>query len=231
MLEELKGELLGIADPDKAQVLSRFFKTGKGQYGEGDCFLGVTVPAQRKIAEKYQGLSTSDIKKLLSSTTHEHRLVGLLILIIQYRKGPPGVKKRLCDFYLKNRTRVNNWDLVDLSAHNILGDYLLDRDRSVLYQLTLSENIWDRRMAIISTFAFIRNNQFEDTFNIAGMLLSDTHDLIHKASGWMLREIGKRNQAAEEEFLRKYSKKMPRTILRYAIERFDDRKRKFYLRR
>jgi 3-methyladenine DNA glycosylase AlkD len=231
MLKALKNELLEIADPDKAHVLSRFFKTGKGEYGEGDCFLGVTVPAQRRIAEIYQRLSLSDIKKLFCSTTHEHRLVALLILIIQYRKGSPEGKKRLCDFYLKNRARINNWDLVDLSAHNILGDYLLDKDRTILYQLAASDNVWDRRIAMISTFAFIRKNQFEDTFNIAGLLLGDTHDLIHKAAGWMLREIGKKNQTAEEEFLMKYSKKMPRTMLRYAIERFGDEKRRFYLRR
>jgi 3-methyladenine DNA glycosylase AlkD len=231
MPKALKRELAEIADPDKAQVLSRFFKTGKGQYGEGDCFLGVTVPAQRRISEKYKGLSFSNIKKLLSSTIHEHRLIALLILIIQYRKGSPEGKKRICDFYLDNRARVNNWDLVDLSAHNILGDYLLDRDRSVLYQLAASGNVWDRRMAIISTFAFIRKNQFEDTFNIVRLLLRDKHDLIHKAAGWMLREIGKKNQAAEEEFLLKYFKDMPRTMLRYAIERFDEEKRRFYLRR
>jgi 3-methyladenine DNA glycosylase AlkD len=231
MLKALKNELIEIADPDKAKVLSRFFKTGKGEYGEGDVFLGIPVPEQRRIAEKYQGLTVSDIKKLLSSTTHEHRLVALLILIIQYRKESPDGKKRLCDFYLNNRAQVNNWDLVDLSAHHILGDYLLDKDRAVLYQLAASDNVWERRIAIMSTFAFIRKNQFEDTFNIASLLLRDTHDLIHKAAGWMLREIGKKNQAAEEEFLLKYFKEMPRTMLRYAIERFEDEKREFYLRR
>lgn len=231
MLKELKHELNEISDPDKADVLSRFFKTGKGQYGEGDCFLGITVPKQRRIAKKYQGLSVTDIKKLLSSTTHEHRLVALLILLMQYRKESSEGKKRICDFYLNNRARINNWDLVDLSAHHILGDYLLERDRSVLYQLAASDNVWERRMAIIATFAFIRKNQFEDTFNIARHMLRDKHDLIHKATGWMLREIGKKNQAAEEEFLLKYSKDMPRTMLRYAIERFDDEKRRFCLRR
>lgn len=231
MLKALKHELIAIADPDKAKVLSRFFKTGRGEYGEGDCFLGVTVPEQRRIAKKYQGLSVSDIKKLLSSAAHEHRLIALLILIIQYRKESHDGKKRLCDFYLNNRAQINNWDLVDLSAHHILGDYLLDKDRAVLYQLAASDNVWERRLAIISTFAFIRKNQFEDTFNIASLLLRDTHDLIHKAAGWMLREIGKKNQAAEEEFLLKYFKEMPRTMLRYAIERFEDKKRKFYLQR
>lgn len=231
MLKALKNELIEIADPDKAKVLSRFFKTGKGEYGEGDVFLGIPVPEQRRIAEKYQGLTVSDIKKLLSSTTHEHRLVALLILIIQYRKESPDGKKRLCDFYLNNRAQVNNWDLVDLSAHHILGDYLLDKDRAVLYQLAASDNVWERRIAIMSTFAFIRKNQFKDTFSIAEILLQDKHDLIHKAAGWMLREIGKKNQAAEEEFLLKYFKEMPRTMLRYAIERFGDEKRKFYLRR
>lgn len=212
-------------------MLSRFFKTGKGQYGEGDCFLGITVPAQRRIAEKYRGLSVSDIKKLLSSKAHEHRLVALLILIIQYRKGSPEGKKRLCDFYLDNRARINNWDLVDISSPHIPGDYLLEKDRAVLYELAASGSVWDRRMAMISTLAFIRKNQFEDAFNISRLLLRDKHDLIHKAAGWMLREIGKKNQAAEEEFLLEYFKKMPRTMLRYATERFGDEKRRFYLRR
>lgn len=225
----LKKELKKISDPRQAKVLQRFFKTGKGEYGEGDIFWGVKVPDQRKIANKFQGLSLKDLEKLLSSKIHEHRMTALLILIKQYEKADEQKKKRIFDFYLKNTKNINNWDLVDISAPKIVGDYLLDKPRTVLYKLAKSENLWERRIAIISTWAFIRNNEFDDTLKIAKILLNDEHDLIHKAVGWMLREVGKRNQEIEEEFLKKHYLKMPRVMLRYAIERFEERKRKFYL--
>jgi 3-methyladenine DNA glycosylase AlkD len=230
VLEAITRDLNALADPDKARILSRFFKTGKGQYGEGDIFLGIPVPQQRIIAKRHRDLALADLRELLSSSVHEHRLVSLLVLIARYRREDGPGRKQVFDFYLRNTARINNWDLVDLSAQHILGDYLLDKDRAVIYRLAEAANLWERRMAIMSTFAFIRKGQFEDTFNIAARLLYDKHDLIHKATGWMLREIGKRDLEAEEEFLLKYFKEMPRTMLRYAIERFEDKKRKFYLR-
>ena len=230
-LEDVEGELKNLANPEKARVLSGFFKTGKGDYGEGDLFLGITVPEQRKIAKKYSALPLKDIRKLLSSKIHEYRLVALLMLIRQYEKADERGEKEIFDFYLVNTRYINNWDLVDLSAPNIIGNYLLDKDRAILYKLAKSDNLWEKRIAIMATFTFIRNNQFEDTFRIAEILLYDRHDLIHKAVGWMLRETGKRNQDREETFLKKYCGEMPRTMLRYAVEKFDEQKRRFYLNR
>jgi 3-methyladenine DNA glycosylase AlkD len=228
--EDIVEDLDKLQDPEKAKVLSRFFKTGKGEYGEGDIFLGIPVPLQRKIAKKNPNLSLDDVQRLLSGKIHEHRLVALLILIFKYRRSDRTGKREILDFYLKNTSGINNWDLVDLSAQHIIGDYLLTRDRSRLQKLAQSKNLWERRIAIMSTFAFIRNRQFEDTLRIAEMLMHDKHDLIHKAVGWMLREVGKRDVGQLEEFLKKYSGKMPRTMLRYAIERFDEDKRKTYLK-
>ena len=226
----IEKDLQQAANPTKVKVLAGFFKTGKGQYGEGDVFLGITVPEQRKIAQKYvQQMSLNEIQRLLSNRIHEYRLVALLILVEKYKKSTPSEKKRIVDFYLKNTSRINNWDLVDLSADKIIGDYLLDKDTTILTKLASSSSIWEKRIAIIATFAFIKKNQFKETFQIAEQLLQDKHDLIRKAVGWMLREVGKRDQKAEEEFLRRYYRKMPRTMLRYAIERFSDDKRKIYL--
>ncbi len=214
------------ADPERAKILSRFFKTGKGQYGEGDVFLGITVPEQRVIAKKYRDLPLKDIEKLLLSEPHEHRLVALLILMIQYKKTDDRGRLEIVDFYLCHTGRINNWDLVDLSAEKILGDYLYGKDKAVLYRLAGSQNLWEKRIAIMTTFAFIKKNVFDHTLRIAEMLLNDRHDLIHKAVGWMLREIGKRDLKSEEEFLEKHHRSMPRTMLRYAVERFaPDRKR------
>tara|TARA_Y100000310_G_C20677729_1_gene814063 strand:- start:771 stop:1460 length:690 start_codon:yes stop_codon:yes gene_type:complete len=229
MLGKIKEELFNLKDPEKAKILSRFFKTGKGEYGEGDIFLGIVVPKQRKVAKKYLNLSLEAIQELFSSKIHEYRLTSLFILIDKYKKS--NNKKEIFDFYLKNTKNINNWDLVDLSAGNILGNYLLEKDKSILYELAKSDNLWERRIAIISTFAFIRDNKFEDTLKISELLLNDKHDLIHKAVGWMLREVGKKNQEVEEEFLRKYYKEMPRTMLRYSIEKFDEDKREFYLKK
>ncbi len=232
MLKQLKKDLESIKNPEKAKILSRFFKTGKGDYGEGDVFLGISVPEQRKIAKKYLGLTLKELQELLSSRIHEYRLVSLFILISKYKKSDERGKEEIAEFYLNNAKNINNWDLVDLSAPNILGNYLLlEKDKPILYILARSGNLWERRIAIMSTFEFIKNNKFEDALKISEMLVYDKHDLIHKAVGWMLREIGKRDLSAEEKFLNKNYKKMPRVMLRYAIEKFDDGKKAYYLKR
>ncbi len=224
-------ELKKISTPEKAKASAWFFKSGKGEYGYGDKFIGVTVPEQRRIAKQYRDLSLSEVSVLLKSPIHEHRLTGLFILDLQYQKADPANRKRIVQFYLKHRKQINNWDLVDSSASYILGDYLLHEDRKILYTFARSKNLWERRIAIISTAAFIKNNQFEDTLNISEILLKDTHDLIHKAVGWMLREVGKKSLATEEKFLQKHASVMPRTMLRYAIEKFPEPKRKAYLQK
>jgi 3-methyladenine DNA glycosylase AlkD len=228
-LKNIKKDLLTLNDPVKAEISSKFFKTGKGQYGEGDIFLGIKVPEQRKVSKKYTGLTLDDISHLLKSEIHEYRLTALFILVLKYKKEDTNGKQEIVDFYLSNTENINNWDLVDSSAHYILGDFLLDKDRSILYKLARSENLWERRIAMLSTFAFIKKEQFEDALNISEILLFDEHDLIHKAVGWMLREIGKRDLKIEDEFLQKRYNEMPRTMLRYAIEKFDEEKRNFYL--
>jgi 3-methyladenine DNA glycosylase AlkD len=225
----VKKDILELSDPEKAKILSRFFKTGKGEYGEGDIFLGIKVPELRKIAKKYGDLRLKETGRLLSSVIHEERLAALLILIGKFRKAGAAGRKEIVDLYLDSTGYVNNWDLVDISAPHILGEYLLHKDRSVLDKLAVSDSLWERRIAVITTFAFIRRNDFGDTLRIAGRLLSDRHDLIHKAVGWMLREVGKRDLKAEEDFLGAHFGKMPRTMLRYAIERFGEEKRRAYL--
>jgi 3-methyladenine DNA glycosylase AlkD len=231
MLTRLKSDMQQLADPKKAIILARFFKTGKGEYGEGDSFLGITVPEQRKIAKKYSLLPLKELQKLLSGKIHEYRLTALLILVIKYSKADIKGREDIFNFYLNNARRINNWDLVDLSADKILGAHLLERDKSILFKMAISQNVWERRIAIMATFHFIKKNQFRDTLALAEILLHDRHDLIHKAVGWMLRETGKRDQETEERFLLKYYTEMPRTMLRYAIEKFDEKKRKFYLKK
>jgi len=189
------------------------------------------VPEQHKLAKKYIEMNLWDIEKLLLSKYHEHRLTGLLILTKKYKKASEEQKKQIVDFYLANTKSINNWDLVDLTASKILGSHLLNKDRSILYKLVKSDNLWERRISIIATFEFIRNKQFNDTFKLSKILLNDKHDLMHKAVGWMLREAGKRDQKAEEKFLMKHYKKMPRTMLRYAIEKFDKKKKEFYMKK
>ncbi|MCK5466288.1 DNA alkylation repair protein [Candidatus Parcubacteria bacterium] len=228
-LTQLKKELKELSNPKQAEILQRFFKTGKGEYGEGDIFLGVKVPEQRKVVGKFEDLSLENLEKLLNSKVHEYRMSALFVLVKRYEKGDEREKNKIFKLYLKNTKNINNWDLVDISAPKIMGEYLLNKPRNVLYKLAKSDNLWERRIAIISTFAFIRNNEFDDTLKIAKILLNDKHDLIHKAVGWMLREVGKRDQKTEEEFLKKHYSKMPRVMLRYAIERFEEKKRKFYL--
>jgi len=219
-IKNLKKDLKKLANTDKSRNLSRFFKTGKGQYGEGDIFLGISVPNQRKTAKKYSELQLNEIQDLLSSKIHEYRLTSLFILIDKYNISDYKAKKDIFDFYLKNTKNINNWDLVDLSAPKISGDYIFNnpKEKKTLYNLSKSDNLWERRIAILSTFAFIKNNEFDEAIKISEILLNDKHDLIHKAVGWMLREIGNRNQAKEETFLKKHCKEMPRTMLRYAIE-------------
>jgi 3-methyladenine DNA glycosylase AlkD len=229
MLNQIKGDLLQLRNPEKAKNLSRYFQTGKGQYGEGDVFLGIPVPEQRRIAKRYLNLPLDDIQELLSSEIHEHRLTALLILVSKYGKADNPGKEEIFNFYLKNTENINNWDLVDLTAPKIVGDYLFNKDSSILFKLAKSNNLWERRIAVLATFRFIDNNNFEDALSIAKLLLHDKHDLIHKAVGWMLREIGKRDQEIEEQFLSKHHTQMPRTMLRYAIEKFEENKRKFYL--
>ncbi|MBT8171928.1 DNA alkylation repair protein [Candidatus Bathyarchaeota archaeon] len=231
MLDQIKKELENLGDSERAKKLSGFFKTGKGQYGEGDVFLGIPVPLQRKVAKKYIRLSLEDLQRLLRSKIHEYRLTALLILVLQYSKTDFKGKERIFSFYLENSNFVNNWDLVDLTAPKIIGDYLLDKDKKILYTLVKSSCLWERRIAILATFTFIRNDDFNDALQISKILLFDKHDLIHKAVGWMLREIGKRNKRVLEEFLEKYCIQMPRTMLRYSIEKFDKEKRKYYLGR
>ena len=231
MLNQIKKDLLQLGNPEKAIKLSGFFKTGKGQYGEGDVFLGIPVPEQRKVAKRYLDLSLDDLQELLRSEIHEYRLTALLILVSKYGKADSSGKDEIFVFYLKNTEYVNNWDLVDLSAPKIVGNYLVNKDRSILFKLVKSSNLWERRIAVLATFMFIRNDDFEDALRISKLLLCDEHDLIHKAVGWMLREIGKRDQEVEEGFLSEYFKQMPRTMLRYAIEKFDEDKRNFYLSR
>lgn len=230
---EIENELNKLSDPKKAKILAGFFKTAKGEYGEGDVFIGVTVPNQRLVAKKYIDADLATIQKLLKSKIHEHRLTALLILTYQYPKASVFDRKRIIDFYLKNTKCINNWDLVDLSAPKLLGQYIFDNPdaRKIIYKLVQSNNVWEKRIAVLSTFILIRNGEFEDTLKIAKNLLLDGHDLIHKAVGWMLREIGKRDQSVEEEFLKKHYKVMPRTMLRYAIERFDNTKKDFYMGR
>lgn len=229
MLNNLIAELEKARNPEQAEILQRFFKTGKGEYGDGDVFLGIKVPVQRSIAKKYFGLGLPKIKELLKSKVHEHRLTGVIILDGKYKKAGDGEKENIFNFYLENIKNINNWDLVDLSAPHIVGNYLLTHSRQILYKLAKSKNLWERRIGILACFAFIRQGEFDDALKISEILLNDEHDLIHKAVGWMLREVWKRNEAAAEKFLREHYKKMPRTMLRYAIERMDEEKRRFYL--
>ncbi len=209
--------------------MQRFFKTGEGQYAYGDVLLGLSVPAQCQLARKYAELPIKEIETLLKSKYHEYRLTALMILVLQFAKANEIEKEKIANFYLNNTERINNWDLVDSSADKILGAYYFEKDKEPLYHLAKSSSIWERRMAIIATFYFIKKNQYDEALKISELLLSDKHDLIHKAVGWMLREIGKRNLPLEQQFLDKHYKQMSRTTLRYAIERFPEKQRREYL--
>ena len=229
-LEDARRQLRKYADKEKAKVLLRFFKTGPGEYAQGDIFLGVTAPLIRKLVSQFPDLPFSDLSKLLHSKIHEERLLALLILVRQFNKADAKVKAKIFKAYLDNTKFINNWDLVDLSAPQIIGGFLIGKDRKILYRLAKSALLWERRIAILATFTFIKASDFDDVFDITKLLLGDKEDLIHKACGWMLREAGKRNLRLEEEFLRKHCAIMPRTMLRYAIERFPENKRKAYLK-
>lgn len=229
-LDEIRTELNELASPEKAEILQRFFKTGPGQYGEGDVFLGVKVPELRKLVKKHGGLPMADVRRLLKSKIHEERLLALLILVAAYRAGTEATQKRIYELYLKNTRWINNWDLVDLSAEHIVGAYLADKSRKPLDELARSEMLWERRIAVLATFHYIKQGEFTPTLKIAKVLLRDREDLIHKAVGWMLREVGKRDLGTEEAFLKKHYQEMPRTMLRYAIERFPETKRQRYLK-
>lgn len=254
-LRLLQSDVKKLADPKKAKFFSSFFKTGKGQYGEGDLFLGLTVPQCRLVATKYKDLSLLDVEKLLMSKMHEERLIALIILIHKFQKGSKREQKLIYDFYLAHTKYINNWDLVDLSAYKIVGKYLYssseqsesrspstssglnssrlrsnNNNTEILYKLAKSQNIWERRIAIVSTYQYITTKENGITFEIAEILLYDKHDLIQKAVGWMLREVGKRcSEKVLISFLAEHYKTMPRTTLRYAIERFPEKTRKAYL--
>ncbi len=238
--QDIKKSLQSYAKKDKAEILSRFFKTGKGQYGEGDKFIGVMVPDQRKTTKEFHDqLSLEEVKNLLSSEIHEYRLTALLILVAKYeslkkKTDPNSAKKRkeIFDFYLKHTKKINNWDLVDLTAPKIVGDYLIDNPgEALLIKLSDSKNLWEKRIAILATFAFIRNNNLKMTYFLAEKYLSEDHDLMHKATGWMLREAGKKDRKKLVSFLDKHIRKMPRTMLRYAIEKFPEPERKAWLKK
>jgi 3-methyladenine DNA glycosylase AlkD len=214
----------------KAEGLSRFFKTAKGQYGYGDVFLGVMVPQQREVAKKFKNLPNTEITKLLKSKFHECRLTALFILVQKYKTAQVKDREIIFNIYISNTKYINNWDLVDLSAPNIVGFHLSDKPKNILYDFSKSDDLWKKRIAIIATLYFIaRQNNFKDTLKISETLLSDKHDLIHKAVGWMLREVGKRDETVLKNFLNKHYKEMPRTALRYSIERFPEKTRKYYL--
>ncbi len=229
MLKRLKKDLRDLADPKKAKILQRFFKTGKGEYGEGDVFLGVVVPKQRMLVKKYwRDLDLKDLDKLIKSKIHEERLITLLILVRQYQSL--NTKSSIFKYFLSRTKYINNWDLVDLSAPNIVGEYLIDKNRAILYRLARSKSLWERRIAMLSTFAFIKRGDYADTLKIAKILIKDKHDLIYKATGWMLREVGKRcGEKHLLKFLDNNCRQMPRTMLRYAIERLNHRTKIKYL--
>ncbi len=229
MIKEVFKKITKCKNPKRAESSRWFFKTGPGQYGEGDIFIGIKSADMRSIAKKYKDLKLSDIQKLLKSKIHEERQVALLILIEQFKIQEN--QKKIVKFYLKNTNYINNWDLVDLSAPKILGDYLIDKPKDILYKFAKSDNLWKKRIAVISTYAFIRKNQLKDTLRISEILLKDKHDLIHKATGWMLREVGKKDMKILRKFLDKNISKMPRTMLRYAIEKFPENIRLKYLKK
>jgi 3-methyladenine DNA glycosylase AlkD len=228
-VREVQRAFRALGDAEDARNLARFFKTGPGDYGEGDRFLGIRMPVVRQCVRTYEDLSLRGIGALLKSSWHEERMLALLIMVRQFKRGDDVARRALYSLYLARTDRINNWDLVDLSAEHIVGGWLFERSRKPLYRLARSSSLWERRIAILATFHFIRQGEFTDTLAIAERLLGDRHDLIHKALGWMLREVGKRDRATGEAFLRQHYASLPRTTLRYAIERFPEPLRKRYL--
>lgn len=227
--KDVENELNKYENPADAIFLQRFFKTGDDEYGAGDVFIGLRVPLTRKIAKQFASLSLVQIEKLLESPVHEHRLCALIIMTNQVKKADEPHKKAIYNLYIKRTDRINNWDLVDVSCRDIVGGYLMNKSRQPLYKLAKSTSLWERRIAIVSTWQFIRVGQINDTLAIAKLLLSDNHDLIHKAVGWMLREVGKKDTIALKKFLDKYSSVLPRTTLRYSIEHFNHYDKKYYM--
>ena len=224
-------ELLSMANLEKAAFLQRFFKTGPGQYAEGDVFLGLVVPLTRNIAKANKQTPLSELQLLMESEYHEARLCALLIVAEQFKKATETERKELYEFYLKNARRINNWDLVDVTCPHVVGAYLLDKDRSRLYELAKSDNLWEQRIAMVSTISFIRNREYADTLALAERLMTHKHDLMHKAVGWMLREIGKKDRETLTEFLEQYATRLPRTALRYAIEHYPEEQRQYFLKK
>ena len=229
-LSALSKQLKNLATASRREAAQRYFKTKKGEYGEGDRFYGVTVPDTRKVAKRFRHLELTKLGKLLSSPIHEERFVALVIMVDQFRHGSPAHQTKLHRLYISKMKFVNNWDLVDTSAPTLVGDYLTNRPRTVLKTWARSKNLWKRRVAVLATFSFIRDNDFKDALFLAKVLLNDPHDLMHKAVGWMLREVGNRHRPTEEAFLKQHYQKMPRTMLRYAIEKFPEPRRQAYLK-
>lgn len=227
---DIRKKMRKLGTKERAELAQRYFKTAVGEYGEGDIFLGLNAQEIRTLAKEYRAISFEEILNLLQSAIHEERAIALLILAQAFARGDEATKKQIYDLYLQQTRYVNNWDLVDCSAAQIVGAFLLNRDKKPLYRLAKSKSLWERRISIIATFHFIRQNEFSETLKIARMLLADKEDLIHKAVGWMLREVGKRDQDVEEQFLLEHYEKMPRTMLRYAIEKFPEARRQMYLR-
>lgn len=230
MLNRIQSKLKNLADVKRAKISKKFFKTGPGEYGEGDLFLGIRVPVLRKIAKEYEDVEHEVLKSLLNSPVHEERLLSLFILIRQYQKGSENKKKKIFKFFINNTRFINNWDLVDLSAPNIVGDWLIDKSKNSIYKMAKSKSMWERRISIVATFSFIKNGMFSDTLEITEILLNDKEDLIHKAAGWMLREVGKRDVLILKSFIKEHYANMPRTMLRYAIEKFPEPERQAYLK-
>ena len=229
-LTDVQAELASLADLAHAETSKWFFKTGPGEYGENDQFRGIRVPKLRKTASKFKQLAFEDTLKLLKSPWHEDRMVALFILTHQFNKGDDTAKTQIFEAYLAHTAYINNWDLVDCSAHKIVGPYLMDRDAGILAELVQSSSLWERRIAMMSTYYFIKNLRYTETLHLAEALLEDKEDLIHKVVGWMLREMGKRDMEVEEAFLQRHYKRMPRTMLRYAIEKFPEERRQAYLK-
>lgn len=228
---DVERALKKLADPEKAAFFPRFFKTGKGEYGEGDVFIGVTVPQVRSVVKEYRNLSLADVESLLENRLHECRLAALLMLVDQYKRGNEAQKKKIVDLYLRRTDRINNWDLVDCSAYHIVGPWIEEvSDERLLDKLATSNNLWEQRIAIVATLHFIRKGELTHTFRIAETLLHHPHDLLHKAVGWMLREAGKKDQKALDDFLLKHHRVMPRTMLRYAIEKMDDTRKQAFMK-
>jgi len=228
MLEELRRDLKKLSDKKRALELQRFFKTAEGEYGYGDVFIGLTVPQSRELAIKYDGMPFDELYKLLRSEIHEERLIALLIMVNNFQKEEM-LQRRIYEFYLKNIKFVNNWDLVDLSSDKIMGAYLIDKPKTVLYKLADSKNLWERRIAMVATYNFIKHDMHDDAIKIAEKLVGDENDLIQKAVGWMLREVGKRDLETEVKFLDQHYKEMGRTALRYSIEKFPEKSKKAYM--